>query len=174
MAAETKLHGVWNWVKKQYDVTVTTNARVSDSPPRIIGYWHHDFSVEGNRFPRPQEFVDRDWLDAGSRTRLLQYLRAAPVFAASAGYSWCRFDCGSKNRAMGSCDFWDGVWVWPEGLSHYVECHDVFLPDEFVQHALRGMPPSSLPKVFTPRDVSLEFWLEWSTKHRKMGPSCEV
>ena len=49
------------------------------------------------------------------------------------GYSFCRFACGTPDEEMGSIDLYDGVWVWPEGLAHYVECHSVCLPDEFIE-----------------------------------------
>jgi hypothetical protein len=49
------------------------------------------------------------------------------------GYSFCRFECGIPNNAMGDSDLSDGEWLWPEGLAHYVERHSVRLPDEFIQ-----------------------------------------
>src|SRR5262245_48523055 len=49
------------------------------------------------------------------------------------GFSCCRFDCGIPDNEMGSCDLYDGKWLWPEGLAHYVERHSVRLPDEFIQ-----------------------------------------
>lgn len=30
----------------------------------------------------------------------------------------------------------DGVWVWPDGLAHSVDDHDVRLPAEFAVHAI--------------------------------------
>jgi uncharacterized protein (DUF952 family) len=34
---------------------------------------------------------------------------------------------------MGDSDLYDGEWVWPEGLAHYVERHAVRLPEDFVE-----------------------------------------
>jgi len=34
---------------------------------------------------------------------------------------------------MGCGDITDGVWVWPEGLGHYVGVHGVRLGEEFVK-----------------------------------------
>ena len=39
---------------------------------------------------------------------------------------------------MGSRDLTDGVWVWPEGLAHYVRDHGVVLPTSFIEHAARS------------------------------------
>jgi hypothetical protein len=33
---------------------------------------------------------------------------------------------------MGDSDLTDGIWIWPEGLVHYVETHGLALPEEFV------------------------------------------
>jgi len=49
------------------------------------------------------------------------------------GGSTCRFLC--ENKSVGNKELTDGVWVWPEGLAHYVEVHDVLLPSEFVNQA---------------------------------------
>jgi hypothetical protein len=40
----------------------------------------------------------------------------------------------SEPADMGFRDLFDGVWIWPEGLAHYVERHSVRLPEEFVDH----------------------------------------
>lgn len=47
----------------------------------------------------------------------------------------CRV-CGVRN---GSAELTDGEnFVWPEGLAHYVESHDVRLPDDVLAVARRG------------------------------------
>lgn len=48
------------------------------------------------------------------------------------GYSRCRI-CNAQN---GNLELTDDVFIWPEGLAHYVRDHAVRLPVEFVvQHA---------------------------------------
>ena len=42
----------------------------------------------------------------------------------------CRI-CGAQN---GSLELTDGVFLWPEGLAHYVTAHAVRLPAAFVEH----------------------------------------
>ena len=49
--------------------------------------------------------------------------------------SWCRFGCSLAN---GSAELTDGVFIWPEGLAHYVAEHSVALPDDFRQHAAKN------------------------------------
>ena len=139
---------------------------MSDRHPKMIGYWFHP---EESSYPHPQDFVRGNWLDARSLAALLLYLRSAPQFVAYRGLSWCRFSCGVDKRTMGNREFSDGLWVWPEGLAHYVEHHDVFLPDEFVSRAISGPPPSSLPASASQCSVDFEFWLTWARKHSANG-----
>ena len=51
------------------------------------------------------------------------------------GYSPCRI-CGQQNGAL---ELSDGVFVWPDGLAHYVSDHLVKPPQEFVVHALAAL-----------------------------------
>jgi hypothetical protein len=95
-----------------------------------VGYW---LGPQAVGWPDPGRFVDPLW-DAEERQDVASYLRRGVFARAMMGYSTCRF-CGRRN---GSVELSDGVYVWPEGLGHYVEEHDVRLPDEFVDH-VRGM-----------------------------------
>ena len=46
-----------------------------------------------------------------------------------------------SHGALGRSDMTDGVYVWPEGLAHYVEHHNVRLPHQFVQYVLKNSLP---------------------------------
>lgn len=48
------------------------------------------------------------------------------------GKSRCRL-CG---ELVGSLELSDGVFVWPEGLVHYLDAHEVRLPQRFVTHVM--------------------------------------
>jgi hypothetical protein len=64
---------------------------------------------------------------------------------------------------MGSYDFTDGVWVWPEGLSHYVEIHCVRLPAEFIDHLERrgfAYPTKVTHDTFHIRSDAQQLWTE--------------
>jgi hypothetical protein len=137
------------------------------SPIRnCIGYWIR--SLKDEEFCAPQEVVGS--LPPGVRRKLADYLDAGVVdaFNSQLGYSWCRFFCGATRDQMGSRELTDGVWIWPEGLSHYVREHDVILPEDFIAHALAEKRPSEFPHDplhdFGP--VSFDFWHDWCTSHR--------
>jgi hypothetical protein len=96
---------------------------------RLIGYW---WSSQYPEWPNPAEFIDSDW-DRNERSMVGLYLRSGQMFARSPGTSRCRI-CGTSN---GSGELTDGVYVWPEGLHHYVDAHSVRLPREIIEHIRR-------------------------------------
>ena len=130
--------------------------------PIGLGYWRSD---EEPGFPDPQSLVRPDWLPSESLDTLVRYLRTAPLFSSFWGHSYCRFHCGADHLAMGSHEYWDGVWFWPEGLAHYIERHHVCLPDDFVRHALSDPLPVALQSP-DPRKRKRDwnYWIEWSTR----------
>jgi hypothetical protein len=95
---------------------------------RLIGYWRND---EHPEFPDPHDLVDDDW-DADDRDVVSMYLRTGTFLRGCMGISPCRF-CGKQN---GASEYTDGVLVWPEGLSHYVEEHAVRLPKAIEDYVL--------------------------------------
>jgi len=108
-----------------------------DDPPeaqglRAIGYWR---SERQDGLPRPQDFVDPAW-DPRLRALASLYLRNASAAVSWRGSSSCRFSCKERN---GSRCMSDGVFIWPEGLVHYVDRHSVRLPDEFMDHVVARM-----------------------------------
>ncbi len=135
-----------------------------------VGYWF--YPTRPNGYPRPQALVGR-W-SAARRAAVVAYLRAGVVFETYRGWSYCRFDCDATDRTMGHRDLFDGAWVWPEGLAHYVEQHAVRLPERFVRHALRprraDAPPAIAPKQ---REGLIDEtrWLAWS---RARGATIEL
>jgi len=68
---------------------------------------------------------------------------------------------------MGSRELTDGEWIWPEGLAHYVEHHDVILPDAFVDHCRsRAWRPATcdIPSAY---EIDDNFWREWAAEKTK-------
>jgi hypothetical protein len=66
---------------------------------------------------------------------------------------------------MGHRDFTDGVWLWPEGLHHYVEQHDLILPNDFVIHCEVGnwIVPADAPEGIRVTDVrDYSYWIAWA------------
>jgi hypothetical protein len=89
------------------------------------------------------------------------YLRNGELFETYRGLSHCRFECGVSNREMGFREYADGIWVWPEGLVHYIGKHQLPLPPEFLETVSgdSGQPPRAPMSPDTP--IDREFWETW-------------
>lgn len=142
-------------------------------PVRAVGYWRSTLGPgKGlvDRFPHPADLVTPGWL-SDERDRIISYLRAGRTFAEWRGFSYCRFGCGAESRALGSRCLTDGEWVWPEGLAHYVESHEVRLPQEFVDAMRRNCWQIGLredgPTAAAQGEPDFAFWLAWSGTHRR-------
>lgn len=128
----------------------------------VLGWWFNELAPTD--LPRPQMLV-APW-DAGHRAAVVAYLRCGAVLLAFPEPSFCRFACGET--AMGRADLSDGVFVWPEGLAHYVARHDVQLPERFVAHALAAAGPA--PTTALPQPTfglyDAEPWRRWARQRR--------
>jgi hypothetical protein len=105
-----------------------------------VGYWREPGLVASlfSSLPFAEDFVDPSWDTAPERDFVLAYLRPAPLGAGLVheswmGYSTCRL-CGKSN---GSRCLTDHVFVWPEGLAHYVSDHSLRPDASFVAHILQ-------------------------------------
>ena len=108
-----------------------------------IGYWREN-PRPGDPFdwirqffladlPRAQDCVDASWSSSSEQPVVLAYLKAGRVHERYMGWSDCRI-CGCMN---GTTDLTDGVFVWPDGLAHYVEAHSLKPDSVFIEHVLR-------------------------------------
>jgi hypothetical protein len=137
--------------------------------PRRIGFWKETLD---DSYPFAQELVGE--YPTEQRESVASYLESCPEHKRSyngmrlssfLGYSRCRI-CGIPN---GSCEYWDGSWLWPSGLAHYVRDHSVMLPPDFVAHACRADAIRSLgPETseYTEKAGDISYWLAWATGQR--------
>lgn len=111
---------------------VTLGQTVSHGDPGQLayGFWC-DASPEGERLPNPRFLVDPTW-DHAERERVASALDVGREVASYKGWANCRL-CG---KSIGSRDLTDGVYVYPDGLSHYVREHAVQVPDDMRARAL--------------------------------------
>lgn len=97
---------------------------------RRIGYWGAGYGLANGHYPNPTAFVDPS-LDEEERDLVVTYLRNGVVARAYMGYAPCRL-CDKRDN--GNLELTDGVYLWPQGLAHYVADHSLRLPQEFVHH----------------------------------------
>ena len=138
------------------------------APYVAIGYWHSYGPFAS--LPHPQSLVDPTW-EPRRRRKVVKYLKSGLTWRLYMGFSTCRFCCA----ANGATDLTDGVWVWPEGLAHYIEKHAVRLPDEFVAHADRNrfQIRGTLHSELQPANWR-SFWEDWCARHARFEfePNC--
>jgi hypothetical protein len=146
---------------------------VARSVLKAVGYWNHDgwrfsqpvpenFVAFTTRFPHPPHLV----ATLGARNahcRVLRYLRSGHKRMGFWGSSYCRFGC---EWVDGTSCVTDGTWVWPEGLVHYVEIHNVPLPDEFLRTMRRHLwrVPPWARALASIRRWDSTFWVEWTDR----------
>lgn len=131
---------------------------------KSVGYWKPSYTQMAvkpeDSFPDPRLLTQCEWRPL-DRQLVLGYLRSGRTFAQWRGLSYCRFHCGVSDSQMGSRCLTDGIWVWPEGLPHYIEHHQVYLPTEFVRTMRRRgwkIPEQkNRPATETDRDVDDSF-----------------
>ena len=99
---------------------------------KFIGYWRGP-SVDDYDLPDPRNLVNNNQ-DPVIKEKIINYLESGTVKDYYMGFSLCRF-CNCVN---GCADMTDGIYVWPEGLLHYVKDHNVELPEEFVDYVLEA------------------------------------
>lgn len=147
----------------------------NDEHLKAVGFWlpNSDWPpTEDRDMPDPRWLVRRGWRRK-ERRQILAYLSSGHVYDRYAGFSYCRFRlCLTPCPFMGDADLTDGVWVWPQGLAHYVRRHSVCLPDEFIatmqanswqvpQNVAARRPWEEPP----PYDYS--FWVAWSRQQKR-------
>ncbi len=137
-----------------------------DGTLQALGYWR-DPGIGDHRFRHPIAFVDSEW-DIAERRLVAHHLRSAKRADSCLGFSWCRFHCGVDDAEMGDSDFSDGLWLWPEGLAHYVLEHAVRLPEEFLRHVRHEAEhPGRKYQLLgdDQRVCDYDFWVAWCSEH---------
>jgi hypothetical protein len=118
-----------------------------------IGYWKSLYETE---FPDPAKFEDIKW-NSKEKAGIIEHLKKGKSIANWMGTSWCRFRCREKN--MGNSCLTDGIFLFPEKLTHYIEEHNVRLPNEFINHVLNYKKTEILNDI-TEYEIDYTWWKE--------------
>ncbi len=95
-----------------------------------VGFWGNS---EGSDYGGPVLLPRADYSNE-LKSKIIGYLKNGIRLRGYLGLDYCRFRCGIRPQEMGSCDYTDGKYVWPQGYYHYLEIHNVMLPQWFVDH----------------------------------------
>jgi len=115
-------------------IEFTAGRSPRDSKLIPVGYWYSDSEPE---LPMPDSNESME-----HEEEIARYLRSHNVINSYRGSSTCRI---CNDRWNGSKEMSDGVYIWPEGLAHYINEHKTTLPTEFIEHILAN-----------PADIDLE------------------
>ena len=147
-----------------------------ENVPQGVGYWGDGEGATS--LPRPQTLVCPGWQPA-DRGRIVAYLKGGHIFGQYCGLARCRFaGCG---KLLGSCDLTDGVWVWPQGLEHYLEDHEVCLLPAFVETmqangwqvsaAARDADMARCHEEWVGQFRNLSHWIAWAKELTEQRPA---
>ena len=115
----------------------------------IVGFWAPGTDEEGFMYPPIEHFILRGWYKSHNQDleTLLSYLSRGRVHKTHRNARRCLL-CG---KDLGNETMTDGVWLWPAGLAHYIEAHDVLPSVRFQQYARKMLDiltdASALPSV---------------------------
>lgn len=135
-------------------INLPYNFPENDNRLKGVGYWA---GRDNPYLPHPKFLVDPEW-HQGERNQIIEYLQSGHSCSQWRGFSYCRFKCGIDDWHMGYRDLTDGEWIWPEGLAHYVEKHQIRLPDSFVASMQKN-------SWLVPKKINFSFW-------REIGVTC--
>ena len=136
----------------------------------MIGYWN---SLSVGKWVHPRVLIDENW-EVDNRDKIISYLDNGMLYSCSFGFSPNRFFKGPKN--MGDHEKTDGVWVWPSGLSDYVETYKIRLPDSFIDHMKKRnfIPATNKDEKDKPwfenehdKELDFSYWEQWCKSEKK-------
>lgn len=116
-----------------------------------IGLWQSDLEPH---LPHPKQFVDETWGEQEKQAVISRLKSSYALPYPYAGKSWCRFNCGETE--MGNRDFSDGIYLFPEGLVHYLEHHAVKLPKSTIETMLTN--PIKKYNFESDFSVDIDWW----------------
>jgi hypothetical protein len=153
---------IWHKFKKKtrQEEILERNIKNASKKVYLIGYWswggnsrYSDYEI----YPHPSEWVDLNW-DEEQRLEVYRTLKSGKKCRFYMGWSSCRI-CGAH---VGTGEKLKGKFLYPEGLEHYIEKHNVRLPTTIITDLLH-------PSILDPKEKDIikpySFMGSAGTKH---------
>lgn len=102
------------------------------------GFWGAEEKYIGKSY-KQEDYIDTS-CPPEIREKIVSYLSNAPIVLAG---QVPQDECGFCNELIYPAAFRsDGVWLWPDRLSHDVDKHNFCIPNAMVEHILEhnGIP----------------------------------
>jgi len=143
---------------------------INSYPPIDYEGMYEKYIEEYSMYPDPHDFIDVNFWetlderfsgfkpswddDVFTKADVIEYLSGSHLISCNGFMGWS--DCRICSKHNGSHEWTDLVYIFPEGLVHYVEAHDVRLPDDFLIHILREHRHSYLRCA---REYEVDSWI---------------
>ena len=136
--------------------------------------------TENDQYPWPGDLVDPGFWQGKDKEKVIKYLASGIPCNHYSGFSGCRL-C---NQILGTCERTDGFWAWPDKFEHYIDNHDIRIPEEFLTHIAGRdyeiMSVEDLSQIIKPYAVQdgksffqfepdESFWVKWGRNKQMVG-----
>ena len=111
-------------------------------------WWGFCTETPTKQSPSLDEITDPTWRPDDIE-KVIQYLKNCPcLVTAGQGPGKCAL-CGEEYCSDNSAFLSDGKWFWPSGIEHYIEKHDMVLPDRMLEHIRKNKYrlPKNMPRL---------------------------
>ena len=132
-------------------------------PYKWFGFWpNSENPINTNDFemyiPLLEDFIDLSWIP-NYKSKIIEYLKNSDGYAIMIPDTRKCELCDEQLEVAAYNT--DGVWLWPSFLYHYVESHNIRLPEYFENHIIKMnfLPPQKV-------DLPEEEW-PWPEKDLK-------
>jgi hypothetical protein len=122
---------------------------------------------EAYEFAIPQKIKTRDYsLDL--KEQIVDFLQNGNIVTMYLGNSSCRFNCGISSLEMGNSTLTDGKFIWPAGYYHYIESHNLAIPELFLQRMMKNnFQYKENNKISPTSPMDISHWLDWCKENQK-------
>ncbi len=132
----------------------------------LVGYWvnkgTHLFHYT-KQYPDPSKLQDVTFWKSRNKRGVIEYLKSGASVNHYRGFSSCRI-CGKR---LGTTEITDGKYAWPSMMEHYMEEHDVKLPDWFYAHIESNSfkVPEEVKEISGTCHTDEKPWIDWSSQY---------
>ena len=108
----------------------SVQSTMSEWKHRWFGFWN--LTSSDLPYPRARDVIDLAF-EPEDKPRIIEYLRDCPIVLLCLTQRNVKCEFCDEYHSINTFQS-DGEWLWPNSLAHYVEHHNVAIPDSLVRH----------------------------------------
>jgi len=125
-----KLIGYWNKLGKYSNRNHLASLLPIQYRESYLNSLKLNDSIIPEKYIDPSKLIDKDFWMKYNKSETILYLKNGTPIKWYRGFSSCRI-CG---KILGVHERTDGVWYWPDQFEHYIENHDIRIPEDFLNN----------------------------------------